>query len=134
MKTSLRQYALALYELTEGKNREELDEILNNFINEIIDAGLSSRLDLILDKFSEIWNEEKGEIEVQVNSARTLDQKEKEMIIEFVKAKTKAEKIKIKNEVEESLLGGFKIEYQGKVLNFSFQEKLKQLKIALNKE
>ncbi len=134
MKISAKQYALALYEAIDGKERQDLDKILDNFVHEIIDSGLSSKIDLILDKFNEIWNEKNNEVEAKIVSARELEKSEQNFITNMIKEKTKAKKVSLDMKIDPLIIGGMKIEYNGKVLDLSFREKLKQLKSELNKE
>jgi len=134
MKISAKQYALALYELIKGKDKKELDQILDNFIREIINAGFSSKFDLILENFNKVWNEKNNEVEAKIVSARELEKSEQNFIITMIKEKTKAKKVSLDMKIDRLIIGGMKIEYNGKVLDLSFREKLKQLKIELNKE
>ena len=134
MKISAKQYALALYELIKGKDKKELDQILDNFIREIINAGFSSKFDLILENFNKVWNEKNNEVEAKIVSARELEKSEQNFITNMIKEKTKAKKVSLDMKIDPLIIGGMKIEYNGKVLDLSFREKLKQLKSELNKE
>jgi F-type H+-transporting ATPase subunit delta len=134
MKISAKQYALVLYESIEGKKKQELDKILDNFVHEIMNAGMSSKINLILEKFHEIWSEKNNEIEAKIFSARELDKEEKKLIINTIKEKTGAGEIDLDLKIDPLLIGGLKIEYSGKVLDLSFRERIKQLKSELNKE
>ncbi len=134
MKISAKQYALALYESIDGKEKKDLDKILDNFVREIMNAGFYSKVDLILEKFHEIWNEKNNEVEAKIVSARELEKVEQDLVLKMLKEKTRAQKISLDMKVDPLIIGGMKIEYNGKVLDMSFREKLKQLKIELNKE
>lgn len=134
MKISAKQYALALYEAIDGKDKKELDKILDNFVHEVMSFGMGSKVDLILEKFHEIWNEKNNEIEAKIVSARELEKAEQNFIVNMIKEKTKAQKVSLDMKIDPLIIGGMKIEYKGKVLDMSFREQLKQLKSELNKD
>ncbi len=134
MKISVKQYALALFEASEGKNTKDLDMVLDNFIREIISAGLSGKLTLILEKFKEIWNEKNSEIEADLITARKLEKAEEKYIRETILEKTKAKNIKLNQKIDKNIIGGVILKYNGKVLDLSFYNRIQQFKKELNKE
>jgi len=131
MKISARQYALAFYDSVQDKTEKEIKVELKNFV-----AVLAKNLDWnkvreIIERFSEIWDKEHGELKAELLSARELGPTAREMVTAYLKEKTKAQKISLREEIDKKLLGGFVLKYNSKVLDGSLKTSLEELKTEI---
>ena len=131
MKISVQQYAKSLFESLSDKNEKEIKLVLKKFV-----AILGRNRDLnkaegIMEAFSVLWNQEHGELSAELLSARELGPTAREMVAGYLKEKTGAKKIMIKEEIDQKLLGGFVLKYDSKVLDGSLKASLEELKKEL---
>ncbi len=131
MKISVSQYAKSLFESLSGKTEKEVKVVLKKFV-----AILGRNRDLnkaegIMEIFSALWNAEHGELPAELLSARELGPTARETVINYLKEKTGAKKIMIKEEIDRKLLGGFVLKYESKVLDGSLKASLEELKKEL---
>lgn len=128
MKISARQYAQSLYETTFGKSEKEVLAVLKKFVALLGKQRELGKADEIIYIFNEIWNKNNGEIEATLVSARKLDAATRKIIISYLEDKAGVKKITLKEEVDEKLIGGFVLKYNGKVIDGSLKNSLEGLK------
>jgi len=131
MKISARQYALALYDSVQAKTEKEIKAELKNFV-----AVLAKNLDWnkvreIIERFSEIWDKEHGELKAELVCARELGPTARETVLDYLKEKTSAKKISLTTELDAKLIGGFVLKYNSKVLDGSLKTSLEELKTEI---
>lgn len=79
------------------------------------------------DDFAELYYKEKGIILAHVRSAVPLSEDERDKILKKLSEKT-AKKVELKCEVDESLIGGLVLSYDGKEFDGSLKAKLSSFK------
>lgn len=133
MKISAKQYAQGLYDLVAGKSEEDVAKVLRSFVGILArDRELNKEREII-DAFSEIWNKEDKELVANVTTARELMGESRNTIIEYLKKRTSSDKIALNENIDESLLGGFILKYESRILDGSLKTNLADLKVNLEK-
>lgn len=128
MKISARQYALSLLELSREKTGAALDESLRRFCLLLAKNNDLNKEKQILAELSLLLAKEEGELEVEIVSARKLEDKSLAEAENYLKDKTKAKKVVFKESLDPSLLGGVVLRYEGRVLDASLKNVLAELK------
>lgn len=108
--------------------------ITQNFLQMLVEQGRESYLLDIIASFSRLFNEYKGISEVTVTTAVELDTANEEKIVQFIKAKSGYPNVKIHKKVDASILGGFIVDFGGKLYDNSVRYKLRKIEkeISLN--
>jgi len=124
MKITAKQYARALYESTLNKTENEIEKIIARFVE-----NLAHNNDLVIaEKISKeinlIFEVESGEIKTKLISARKLSETVVRQLKHYVATKTGAQKINFLEEIDKSLIGGFVLKYNDKVLDGSIKNNL----------
>ena len=113
----------------------DCDEKFLNFVKDLIDKDRMSILSDILENYEVLSNKYQNIVEIKVTSALLLDDNEIEGIKEKYKDYFKGFKIKIKNVVDESIIGGLKLEFEDTVIDATLKTKLNSLRdYMLNSE
>lgn len=128
MKITSQKYAQSVYELTEGKNREEVALILQRFINVLVNNRDLSKIDSVLGNFIKIYNENTDRLEVELISKFELSDDTVANIKEYISKKTNFGNISIRQIISDDILGSVVIKYEDKVLDISLNNILQQLK------
>ena len=133
MKISAKQYAQALYESLEGKNRNEIKSVIVEFAKVLAaDNGLSKTAEIV-EKFNKIYNQEEGIVEAEISSAKKLQKNLLNELAGYIKKISQAKKVEILETEDKNLLGGIVIKFGDKVLDGSLKTKLSLLKKELKK-
>jgi F-type H+-transporting ATPase subunit delta len=133
MKISVQQYAQSLFVLVCDKSEKEVRIILPSFVKLLGRNQDLNKEAAIIEIFQEIWNKENGELLATLSSARELGKETKEMVVDYLKEKTAAQKINLKENIDEGLLGGFVLRYGSQILDGSLKTGLLNLKARLEK-
>ena len=128
MKISSRQYAQSLYESVADKSEKEVLAVLKSFVVLLGRNRELNKAEEIISAFNEIWNKANGEIVATLVSARKLDATTKKMIVSYLEDKAGAKKIALTEEIDEKLIGGFVLKYNGKVIDGSLRNSLAEMK------
>lgn len=133
MKTSAKQYAQALWQMTEGKTRNEAKKEVEKLARFLVQKNEIGRLEQIIEHFSRLWDQKRGIVRAEVLSARALDKKILGKISKYVEQAATAEEVIVSTQVDEKLLGGAVIKYQDKIWDGSLKTRLAQLKTKLSR-
>lgn len=128
MKISVQQYAKSLYDSVAGKTEKEVKAAIKNFVAILGRNRELNRVEEISLVFTELWNQEHGELTAQLVSARELGPTAREIVVSYLKEKTNAKKITLNEKIDEKLIGGFVLKYESKVLDGSLKTSLEDLK------
>ncbi len=128
MKISARQYAQCLYELVNSESDDKVKEILPKFVVLLEKHRALNLAPAVIAAFTEIWNRENGEVIAELTSARELKSEAKEMIVDYLKNKSGAKEIILDEQVNKSILGGFVLKYNNKIVDASLRSSLAELK------
>lgn len=124
-----RQYGKILYELTKDAKGKELDEITREFMLFLKKEQMMSKINYILDEFTEYAKDQSGIARLKITSARQLSKTELEKI-----TKQFGDKVETELSVDESLLGGVVIKQKNKILDASVRTQLQRLKNHLSEK
>ncbi|NNC94542.1 MAG: F0F1 ATP synthase subunit delta [Chitinophagales bacterium] len=108
----------------EGK----IHDITFKFINIIIRKGREGYLKEIVDSFFERYNEMNNISPVRLVTPIELDDSQKERIKEFIKKDSSVGKIQLKTVVDPSIIGGYIIQYEDKLIDSSVSSRLKTIR------
>jgi len=128
MKITPKQYAQSLNELVYDKNETEVLTVLKTFIDLLVKNNDYNKSDEIMMEFSNLWDENNGELAVALSSARTLGDDSKDIIAEYLKNKTGKNKINISENIDPEMMGGMVLRYGDKILDGSLKTNLNNLK------
>ena len=128
---SNKDIANAIYGFLKDKNgsRDAFREVVK-FLQK---KRLLGRSKAILESLRRVVNEEEGELEAEVQSVRSLPDKNKKEISEFLKRKYGAKQLVLKESLDAGLLGGFRIEVKDEVIDLTSRNKLRKLQAHLTK-
>ena len=91
-----------------------------------------SLIHFVLEQFTELFNRYSNSVVVKVESASPLTELQLENLKEKLKNELQLEKVELNNFVDESLLGGFKLTYNNKVVDASIKAKLSAIKAKIS--
>lgn len=111
---------------------KNIDVLVLDFIKVLVDNDQIFELPSIISEFNSLINHELGLTVVNVTSLEELSSDDLMAIKKYFKNKLNMEII-IKQKIDKSLLGGYIIEYNGKVIDASLINKQQSLKEFLNK-
>jgi len=133
MKSTAKQYAQALYELTKDKSDKEVSVVIERFVSNLKSEQKLTSVERIIKQFVEIYNKENGIIKASVSTGRKIDKEVVENIEKTLKEKYQAEKIEMEMIVDEKLKGGIKIVVGEDILDNSVLGRLNKLRGVLIK-
>ena len=105
---------------------------LINVVKILADNLQISLINFVLEQFTELFNRYSNSVVVKVESASPLTEIQLENLKEKLKNELKLEKVELNNFVDESLLGGFKLTYNNKVVDASIKAKLSAIKAKIS--
>jgi F-type H+-transporting ATPase subunit delta len=128
MKITVTQYATSLYEAVSGKSEAEVKIILRNFA-----ALLGRQQDLnkessIIKAFNDLWNKGQGLIEADLVSTSVVSEETRAIIVNYLKDRSGAKQISLTESQDKSLIGGFVLKYNNKILDGSLRSGLHDLR------
>ena len=91
-----------------------------------------SLINFVLEQFTELFNRYSNSVVVKVESVSPLTELQLENLKEKLKNELQLEKVELNNFVDESLLGGFKLTYNNKVVDASIKAKLSAIKAKIS--
>ena len=126
MKKSNKQFAEALYEVTQGLKGKDLERALLGFAELLVRSHKLKQADRIIEEYIRYAKKQEGVVEIEITSAHQLDQKTIDKIKQVFGDKVNEEQV-----VDESILGGVSIKMEDKILDATIRTQLRQLKRAL---
>lgn len=122
-KQSNRQYAEALYELTEGLSGNALNETLEQFAALLARRQKIKQADKILAEYVRVAKKRAGVLEINIQTARPVDK----VALEKIKSAF-GKKVEATATTNSDLLGGVVIRTDDKILDGSIKTQLSNLK------
>ena len=107
---------------------KDTDENFLNFIKVLVDKERMNAIADILENYEVLANEKQNIVLIKVTSAMLLDDEQIESIKQKYKKNFEGSKIEIKNVIDESIIGGIKLEVGDKIVDATLKTKLKSLK------
>lgn len=131
-KITPKQYATSLYESIKDSYGEELTVRIRNFLLVLKKRKDLRLLNKIFKSFVKIFQEQERLIDAEVISPHQLSNKVRKEIISWLEEQTRCE-AQLKENIDQSLLGGVIIKYEDTIVDVSLRNKLYKLKDALKK-
>ncbi len=101
-----------------------------NFLKLLVEKNRIRNLGEIFEKYKLLRREFYNTIETIVSSAFPLSRSEREMLVKVMEQITD-KKIEIKERIDDELIGGIKIEYLGRVYDWTVRTRLEKIGAAL---
>ena len=131
MKISAKQYAQTVYELTKGKNQQNMQNIIVQFVQLLKKNGHMKMGAQITAKFADVYNAENGIIAAKVTSAYPLSDAQKTHIMKFVQKRFSVSNVELQYVMDQSIKGGIVIRVGDEVIDASVLGRLKNMKKSL---
>ncbi|MFA6513870.1 MAG: ATP synthase F1 subunit delta [Patescibacteria group bacterium] len=128
MKISVSQYATALFDLVADKSKKEAQAVIKSLVMVLHKNHDFNKAEAIAIAFNEIWNKVYGEVDATLASARELSAATREVVVDYLKKKTGAQKVILDTKINPEIIGGFILRYGSKVLDGSLKNSLNSLK------
>ncbi len=124
MKISVSQYSQALFDLTFEKSEAEVKGVLNDFLKFLIKNNDFALVDKIVDSFNGLIKSASGLLEIEIISARPLSKSSDAILKKYLANKSGASDVSISEEIDKSMMGGFILRYDDKVIDASLKQSL----------
>jgi len=121
-----KQYAKILYGLTAGVKEKDLTEYINVFVNLLKKEQKIKHVDKIIKEFIDLSRKEQGIEKIEIITANKVSDEIVKKIEKIFGNKTESTE-----RLDKSILGGFVIKTENKILDASLKTQLKQLKTNL---
>ncbi len=132
MKVTANQYAKALYELTIDTDNAGADLAVKNMLRVLRKNAQMKLKNEIVKKFEEISNFKNGIIEAEVKSCEKLDSELVDKLSRYIKEKYQAEKVVIRNLIDEKIGGGVIVRVGDEIFDASVAGSLKKMRKDLS--
>ncbi len=124
MKITPKQYAQGLYDLLDDQKQLEIKKIIVNFVEFLAQKRDLNKIKNIILELEKIFQDNQGEKEVTIISARPLNTAAKKYLKEYLIKKSQSNSIIIKEKIDSKIIGGFIARYEDKVIDGSLQYNL----------
>lgn len=131
MRVSAKQYAKLLFEITENKNNNELDQVLSRFVGLLARNNQIRMVENIVDNFSEIFDKNNSTVTAYVSSIAGIDTETEEKIKSVVRKKYGFEKVLIENKIIPEITGGIVIRVGDEILDGSVFGQIERIRMEL---
>ena len=124
---STNNIARAIYESSLGKDGAELDVVTRNAVALISQKHLMSKSGEILTELQKILDKSEGIVRAKISSREKIDKKIVDEIEDLIKKRYKAKNTILEFQIDESLLGGIKIETGDEIIDTTLKNKIRKL-------
>jgi len=132
MKISAKQYATALFELTQDQSEAEIKKIIARLIQFLSEKQALKKLPEIIRYFEKIWQDNGTILTAEITSARELDPSILQIIKTHLQKTTNKKEIEVTTQINQNILGGVIIKYHDKILDASLKTNLHRFKNKLS--
>lgn len=132
MKIGVKQYAQSLLELVAEKSAAEAKPIINRFITFLHQRQDLNKAAAIILELERLYAEQSGVITAEVLSARPLSALAKQKITVYLETRAGVAKVDLQESIDETLIGGFVLRYNGLVIDGSIKNNLLKFKKQLS--
>ena len=127
------EIARAIYGELKDKHTSAQKESLKKVVSFLDRKHLMSKTSGILSLLEKVIAEEAGMLTVRVRSARNLGEKMRTHLRTSLKKRYSVKNVILKEEVDERLLGGMRLEVNDEVIDLSMRNKITQLQEYLTR-
>mgnify|MGYP001792168246 CR=1 FL=1 len=131
MRISSKQYASALYGLTQGKTKPEIEKSVADFARYIYKNRKLKLSEKIAEQFVKIFNKRNGIVEAEIITRKKMDETELKKARHFVKEKYGAKEVVLTNTIDESVKGGMILKVGDEIVDGSIKGRLAELRKVL---
>lgn len=131
MKINPKQYARSLMELSSGLSKVEIEKLVARFVLVLKERHDLNKSEIIVENLDLLLEEQIGEMKAELVSARSLSVKSKGLITNYLSDKLGGVKLTWQEKIDDTLLGGFILRYQGFVIDGSVKTNLNKFKKQL---
>jgi len=128
MKITVKQLALSLYEVVDGKTSVQVKAVIEKFVEFLAGKNMLAKADKIAAQFVKIWNEKHGIIKAEVATANSLDKASLKLLEDYITKLSGAKEILISEKIDKNIFGGIIIKYGDRVVDGSLRTTLEELK------
>ena len=133
MKITAKQYAHGLQEVTLDKTDAEASVIVAKLLAILVGLGKIKLVPKIIKELEILGRVDRGEVLAELISARDLSAESKQLLEAYVKKQSGQNKIAWQEKIDESLIGGGVVKFQDRIIDFSCQHILGEIKKSLVK-
>ena len=108
----------------------DISEYLHNLFGILVKNGREGYIEMIYDEFEKLRESDEGIVKVLVTTAKELSSQDRRKLSEHLEH-TLGNEVKLDERIDESLIGGLRIEVGGKVIDGSLRARLDELKTVL---
>lgn len=112
----------------------KISVLTEKFLQLLVEQSREGYIQDVIAAFVKQYNESKGISEVTVTTATDLDAANEEKLVSFIKAQSGYPNVKINKKTDAAIMGGFIVDFGGKLYDNSVRYKLSKIKkeISLN--
>jgi F-type H+-transporting ATPase subunit delta len=112
----------------------KINAVTEQFLQMLISQSREAFLPEVIKAFFKLYNESKGITEVTVTTATELDAENEQKIEKFIKSQSGFPNIRIHKKTDPSIIGGFIVDFGGKLYDNSIRYKLNKVtkELSLN--
>ena len=126
--------AQAMYDATKGKSGSSLDLALKRSVKVLENKRMIGNSKNVLSALEDIIDKKEGIVRMKATTAHKIGGEERKKIENEIKEKYKAKSVESIFFERPELLGGIRVEVGDEVLDATYKNKLRQLKIFLIQE
>ena len=108
----------------------DVSEYLHNLFAILVRNGREGYIGMIYDEFERLRASEEGLVQVRVMTAQKLTTNDRKRLSDHLQ-RSLGGKVRLDERIDESLIGGLRIEVDGKVIDGSLRARLDELKTVL---
>lgn len=112
--------------------KDKVSELSYGFFNLVIGKRREADVNQIADSFIDFYHKSKEITNVLVTTAVELDADTEQKIIEKIKSTASLKEVKLEKKVDPSIIGGYVVEFNNRILDNSVQSNLNSLKRRLS--
>ncbi len=106
----------------------KVSELSSAFLTLLVQKNRESALPEIVDAFIDQYNDIKGIHKVKLTTAAPVSEELQKSIVSKVKQEAGFEHVELESKVDESIIGGFVLEYHNKLMDASIARELNDIK------
>lgn len=133
MKSTPKQFAMALYEALDGKTSAQVKVAIKKFVEFLAGENMISKAEKITAEFVKVWHEKNNIIEAEAISSSGLDKTNIKLLKNYIVGLSGAKEVLLSEKIDKNILGGVVIRYGDKVIDGSLRNSLDELRDKLVK-
>jgi len=123
--------AKAIFLAIKEKSSSEQSVFLKNVVRFLVKKKLISKAPDIIERLQKVVNNEEGKIIVKISSVEKMSENTKKEITQSLSKRYNNKHIILEENLNDKLIGGYKIEVEDEVIDFSIKNRIKKLQTYL---